>query len=273
MSPDRGPRPRPAGIVVGIGDRGLASYAAAVQLGAEEAVLRRLPLRLVHGSRPGGEQAVGSPAEMAARQQRGRRLVGGAARDLAGTPLGRELRIWAESSPQTGIDLLLAHARTAVMVVLQQRDGRDLPAGSTTAAVVAAADCTTVVTRSAVRAVGEVGVLVFVDAEHDPAPAIALAFDEAGLRGVAVSLLDGRVDGDAAQTGIRLGRAAHPHVAVRRLEVEPGRAAARVREISGDAALLVVVRPAPGQAPTTVATAVDGARCPVLLVVPVPTTT
>ncbi len=273
MSTVRGPGPRPAAIVVGIGDRGLESYHAAVRLGAEEAVLRRLPLRLVHGSRPPGEQGESSVAEMAARQQRGRRLVGGAARDLAGTPLGREIRISAESSPQTGVELLLAHAPTAVMLVLQRRDGRDRPTGSTVTAVAAAVGCTMLVTRSAMRSVGEVGVLVVLGPEHDPAPAMALAFDEAALRRVAVSVLDGRGDGGAAQLGIRLGRAAHPYVTVRQVEVEAGRTAERFREIGGEATLLVVVRPAPGRVTGTVAAAVDGVTCPVLLVVPVATPT
>lgn len=234
------PAPRstrtPAGIVVGIGGQGLETSAAAVRLGAEEAALRELPLHLVHGSRPGDREGSDGPAGMEHRQQRGRRLVNGAARDLAATPLGGGLQIVAESSPRTGLDLLLAYARTAVMLVLQREDGWDRPPGPTTRGVVAAAACPTLVTRSGQRPAGGVGVLVLLAEDHDPAPALALASIEASLRNVGVTVVDGGVD------------------------------AAAVGDLSADAALMVVVRPDGGD--TYMLGAVEQARCPVLVVAP-----
>lgn len=228
----------PAGIVVGIGGDGPSSRAA-VRLGAEEAALRRVPLLLVHGSRPAGPGDTASPPGMHARQQRGRRLVNGAARELAGTPLGRGLQISTESSPRTGIDLLLAHSRTAVMLVVQRRDGFDLPAGATTTAVTAAAECPTLVTRSDGRSDHGAAVLLLLVPGLDAAPATALASIEAALRRVRVVVLDGCGDGVAAQ--------------------------AAVREASEDAALMVVARPIAAED----ARLVDAARCPVLVVAPI----
>lgn len=228
---------------MGIGGQGVETYRAAVRLGAEEARLRQLSLRLVHGSRPARQGDPVSTAGMEHRQRRGRRLVNGAARDLAGTPLGRELQILTECSPQTGVDLLLAYGRTAVMLVLQRGDGWNLPAGPTTSAVTAAAGCPTLVTRSGERSASDVGVLVVRDLRHDPAPAIALALREASLRRITVTVLDGRGDGAAVRVAIR--------------------------DASRVAALMVVVRPVRGEAYGPVAGAVDDARCPVLMVAPV----
>lgn len=271
MHPDLRTTLGPAGVVVGIGEKGAETYRTAVRLGAEEATLRRVPLRLVHGSRPAGEGADATASRMASRQQRGRRLVNGAARDLARTPLGRDLRIWTESSPRTGIDLLLAHSRSAIMLVLQRGDEWDLPAGRTARAVTAAAGCATLITRTGDRAGGEAGVLVVLGAEHDPAAAIALAFTEASLRRIAVSVLDGRGDRAAARTAIQHARTAHPGVPVHLVDLAPARSGEGRREASADAALVVVVRPADGEARGVVVHAIDGATCPVLVVAPTPT--
>jgi hypothetical protein len=258
----------PAGIVVGIGDQGPATYRTAVRLGAEEALLRQVPLRLVHGSSPVGPERSASRSGMEHRQQRGRRLVNGAARDLAATPLGRRLRISTESSPRSGVELLLAHARTAVMLVLQRSDGWHLPAGATTSAVSAAAGCPTFVTRSGGPLGGDVGVLVVLDPEHDPTPAIALAFLEASMRGIALTVLDARGDRPAALSAIKAGEARAYDVAVRYTDVKQERQVERVRNVSKDAALMVVVRPAPSEADGLVSGALDDARCPVLVVAP-----
>lgn len=236
MLPDPGSTRTPAGIVVGISGKGLESSAAAVGLGAEEAALRGLPLRLVHGSRPVGRAGSDGPAGMERRQQRGRRLVNGAARDLAARSRGRELRIVAESAPRTGLDLLLAHARTAIMLVLQREDGWDLAVGSTTRGVLAAAACPVLVTRAGLRPADEVGVLVLLDGEHDPAAALALAATEASLRRTRLTVLDRESD------------------------------VAAVRALSAGARLLVVVRPDGGD--VYALAAVEQARCPVLVVVP-----
>jgi hypothetical protein len=247
--------------VVGIGLQGAETYSTAVLLGAQEATLRQVPLRLVHGSTPGDGRPA-SPSGLQYRQQRGRRLVDGAARDLAGSRLGRFLQISTESSPRTGVELLLAHGRTAVMIVLQRGDGH-LPAG-TTSAVTAEAGCPTFVTRSGDRLAGGVGVLVVLDPEHDPAPAIALALGEASMRKVALTVLDGREDRAAACRAIRsLGAQAHD-VPVRHVEVAPARVAERARDISKDVALMVVVRPGSGEAYGPVGDAVAHAWCPVL---------
>ena len=254
--------------MVGIGGKGIETYRAAVRLGAEEATLRHVPLRLVHGSRPAGQHGSAEPSGMESRQQRGRRLVNGAARDLAATPLGRNVQIRTESSPRTGTDLLLAHGRTALMLVLQRGDGGDLPVGRTTSAVTAAAGCPTLVTRSG-RTVGALGVLVVLDVEHDPAPAIALACTEASMRRIAVTVLDGRGDLRAARTAVLAATGDDPETAVRHLEVAQDQWAGRVRRVSRDAVLMVVVRPAEGGAPGLVADAVEDAACPVLMVVPV----
>lgn len=270
MLPDPPTSLGPAGVVVGIGGEGLETYRAAVRLGAEEATLRQVPLRLVHGSRPAGDRVHAAPSSMQSRQQRGRRLVNGAARDLAATPLGRGLRIWTESSPRTGVELLLAHSRTAVMLVLQRSAARDLPPGPTASAVAAAAACATLITRSSDRSGGrsdsDVGVLVVLDPTHDPAPAVALALAEAALRRIAVSVLEGRSEPDAAASAIAHARAGHPGVPVHLVGVDPARAGAQVLELSGQAALLVVGRPVLGAGYGRADDAVDGATCPVLVV-------
>ncbi|GAB2577772.1 hypothetical protein [Microlunatus antarcticus] len=238
MLPDRRPRARTAEVVVGIAGHGLDGCRSAVRLGAEEARLRRLGLRLVHGSRPAGQEDHLAPSGMEWRQQRGRRLVGGAARDLAVTALGRDLAIWTESSPRTAVDLLTTHARTAVLLVLQRPDGPDDPVGLTIDAVSASAWCPTLVVRSRDRAGAGVGVLVVLDPGHDAGPALVLGATEARLRGTAVTVLDGRecsvADLEAASDG---------------------------------AALMVVVRPGRG-AHGPVVDAIDVARCPVLTVAP-----
>lgn len=267
MLPDLRTTLGPAGVVVGIGGHGAETYRTAVRLGAEEATLRGVPLRLVHGSRPAGEAAYATASRMASAQVRGRRLVNGAARDLARTPLGRDLRIWTESSPRTGVDLLLAHSRSAVALVLQRGDGPDQPAGRTASAVTAAAGCATFLTRTGDRSGGDVGVLVVLGAERDPAPAMALAFTEASLRGIAVSVLDGRSDRAAAWSAIQAARSSHPEVPVALVDVA-ARPGAERREVSADATLVVVVRPAAGEGRGVVVHAIDGATCPVLIVAP-----
>ena len=267
MSPDPRTQLGPTGVVVGIGDQGFDTVRTAVRLGAEEAALRHVSLRLVHGSRPIGQKIGAASSSMEVRQQRGRRLVNGAARELAATPLGRSIQIWTESSPQTGIDLLLAHSGTAAMLVLQRVDGL-MSAGPTTSAVMVAARCPTLVTRPSDRTLGHLGVLVLLDPEQDPAPAIALAFTEASLRGSAVTVLDGRNDPDAVRTAFRVARANHPDVLISCTAVSVARPAERIRENSENATLIVVVRPARDQSGLAAA-AIDEAACPVLAVGPV----
>ncbi len=267
MSPDPRTQLGAPGVVVGIGDQALDTARAAVRLGAEEAALRHVSLRLVHGSRLIGQGTGAASSGMRFRQQRGRRLVNGAARELAATPLGRSIRIRTESSPQSGIDLLLAHSLTATMLVLQRVDGR-MPAGPTISAVMAAAECPTLVTRPSDRTTGDLGVLVLLDPEQDPAPAILLAFIEASLRSTAVTVLDGRNDPDAVRSALRRGRADHPGVPVSCIGVGPARPPGRLREISGNATLIVMVRPRRDRSGLT-ATALDDAACSVLMVAPV----
>jgi hypothetical protein len=154
------------------------------------------------------------------------------------------------------------------MLVLQRGSGWDLPAGRTASAVTATAGCPTLVTRSGDRPVGAVGVLVVLDRDQDPSPAIALAFTEASLRGTAVTVLDGSGDRAAARGAIRTIGARSPDVPLHYEEVEPARPAKRFRDVSEDAALMVVVRPGRGKAYGLVAGAIDDARCPVLMVAP-----
>jgi hypothetical protein len=267
--PHDDPARLPAGIVVGIGDQGPETYRAAVRLGAEEASLRQVPLRLVHGSSPDGPARPASPSALEYRQQRGRRLVDGAARQLARTALGRDLRISTESSPRSGVELLLAYGRTAVMLVLQRGDGRHVAPGTTTSAVTAGAGCPTFVTRSGEPLAGHVGVLLVLDPVHDPAPAIALALAEASIRGIALTVLDGRGDRPGA-AGAHQGVDVRAYdVAVRWAALGPDVPADRLRDVSTGAALMVVVRPAPDEAYGLVGGALDDARCPVLMVAPV----
>lgn len=268
MSPDPRTLRGPAGVVVGVGDEGLDTYRSAVHVAAREAALRHVSLRIVHGSKPAGQESPATASGMASRQQRGRRLVNGAARDLAATPLGQTIRIWTESSPQTGASLLLAHSRTAAMLVLQRLDG-PLSAGRTTSAVITAARCPTLVTRPGDRTDGDLGVLVLLDPEHDPAPAIALAFVEARLRGTGVTLLDGRNDPEVARPAIRLARAHHPDVSVSRIRVGTARPPHRLRELSVQGALIVVVRPGGCSESGMAAAAADDAACAVMVVAPI----
>ena len=266
MPQDHGRSRPPAGVVVGIGDQGPETYGAAVRLGAEEASLRQVPLRLVHGSSPAGAEGLASRSGMEHRQQRGRRLVNGAARDLARTRLGRGLRISTESSPQTGVEVLLAQGRTAVMLVLQRAGGWLLPAGRTISAVTAASGCPTFVTRSAPAPAGDVGVLVVLDPGHDPTPLITLALTEAFLRGTALTVLHRPGDRDDALSAVRaVGEQAHD-IPVRWTDVPTARRADQVREVSQGASLMVVVRPAAGEPDSLATAAYDEARCPVLTV-------
>lgn len=266
MSPALRPTRWPPGIVVGIGGHGLETYRIAVRLGAEEAALRQVPLRLVHGSRPTGPEGSAAATAMVSRQQRGRRLVNGAARDLAGSSLGRNIQILTESSPRTAVDLLLAHGRAAVMLVLQRGDGWDVPVGPTTRAVTAAAQCPTMVTRSAEHSARDAGVLVVLDPEHDPSLAIALAFTEASLRGGAVTVLDARVDVALARLVLGTAAAANPDVPVRYAAADRARPAEQLRELVRDAALLVMVRPEGVGTRRLTADAAEQATCPVLMV-------
>jgi len=126
------------------------------------------------------------------------------------------------------------------------------------------------ITRTGDRSGGDVGVLVVLGAEHDPAPAMALAFTEASLRRIAVSVLDGRGDRAAARTAIHRAHTRHPEVPVHLVDVA-ARSDERHRDASAGATLVVVVRPADGEARGVVVHAIDGATCPVLVVAPTPT--
>jgi hypothetical protein len=264
---------RPPGIVVGIGGGGVEEYRTAVRLGAEEARLRQVPLRLVHGSRPALARIIVDASTMEFRQRRGRRLVNGAARELAATSVGRTIQIETESSPRTGVELLLEHARSAVMVVLQ-RDDRDTAsdAGRTTTAVTADARGPTLVTRLGDRATGGLAVLVVVEPGQDPAAALTMAFAEASLRKLPLTVL-GEPGGEAAVLAgvIALGER-HADVDVRYAVLVAALLAVRVRRDSEVAALLVLTRSIPPSDPRrsvgTVSDLADSSACPVLLIAP-----
>ncbi len=253
-------RSRP--VVVGISGRGLDACREAVRLGAEEAALREAPLRLVHGSLPPRGTPRSTPA-MDLRQQRGRRLVNGAAHHLLTTAVGSEVRITTESTPETGLGVLLRWSQDAELLVLQRDDGWGSSVGLTVAVVVAEAGCPTLLTSAAGSPTGDLEVLLVLADEDDPAPAVDAALVEARLRRTGLTVLEGGRVARPVDEVLRRS-ASKQDVAVHRVRTDPDRGAQQVRELSRAAALMVVLRDADGGRGTLVAA--DDARCPVLSV-------
>jgi nucleotide-binding universal stress UspA family protein len=167
-------------IVVGID--GSASALHAADWAAQEAALRRAPLRLVHGVPLG---AVGYSGSFEAQEAQGRRYVTQAAAAVS--------RVWPEvdldievynGDPVPVLVELSRHARLVVVGSGGRRFG-GLLAGSTAVALARHGHCPLAVLRGPVperAAARQEPVVVGVDGSPTSEAALALAFEEASLR-------------------------------------------------------------------------------------------
>lgn len=178
---------------------GSAASDAAVRWAAHEAAMRRLPLKLLHAVQPTPFRSAEGPTDDAITQSQidhARRIVD-ASRALVdqlilGTPLDVHIEVqYARIAPA-----LAGASRQAWMIVVGNR-GLDAVEehvlGSVSAGLLNHAQCPVAVVHEPGSAQQHIGdgapVLVGIDGSPTSEPAIALAFDEASRRGVALVAL------------------------------------------------------------------------------------
>lgn len=175
-----------AGFPVVVGVDGSASALEAVRLAAREAMLRRRPLRIVHGfvwpllNVPLGPSPYG-PAEGGLRNQ-AEQFVAEAVAEAHKT--AQDLTVTGEVIDGRPASVLLRAAHQAALLVLGSRGlggFGGLLLGSTAVQVSAYAECPVLVVRAEPRADGPV--VVGVDGSELSKHAINFAFEEAAQRG------------------------------------------------------------------------------------------
>lgn len=177
--------PLAAPVVVGVD--GSVGCLPAVDLAAEEATLRRRPLRLVHAfiwpylRVPLGPSPYGPP-EGGLRHEAERVVADASARAHAASP---DAAVHGELITGEAAAVLLAASRTAALVVVGDRGlggFTGLLVGSVAVHLAAHATCPVLVARGSAEPAGPV--LLGVDGSPANEPAVRFAFEEASLRGV-----------------------------------------------------------------------------------------
>ncbi|WP_236790886.1 universal stress protein [Amycolatopsis sp. GM8] len=200
------------GIVAGAD--GTHASLRAVSWAAEEAALRHEPLFVINAfGIPDAFYAETVPPGdwLEDRRTESQKIVGDAVAAVeARYP---RLEIVPESTVEAPIPLLIERSRDARMIVLGSA-GRgvlgDLLAGSTTSALVAHAKCPVLVIRGDDRP--DAPLIVGVDGSLSGEPALAMAFEEAALRGAPLVAVHAWRDADYAQIfgTARAGREVEP---------------------------------------------------------------
>jgi len=171
-------------IVVGID--GSDSARVAARWAAAEAVRRHLPLRLVHAVQVPAVPYVGGFMDQGyfdELEKSGRQQVADVRAEIA--ELHPDLAVHTEAIIADPVATLIAESRTAHLLVLGSRGlggFTGILVGSTAIALVAQGRCPVAVIRGATPADGPV--VVGVDGSPASEAAVALAFEEASLRGV-----------------------------------------------------------------------------------------
>ena len=181
----------PGRVVVGV-NGALAGCRQALVFAAHEARLRNAALRLVHGCEPLATLTERQPAvPLVARERQARRQLRDAAEALRPL-LDPGTRVEFHIDPRTGVDALLDESTSADLIVVQRRDLTSLgrvTAGSTSSAVAARAHCPVAVTRAGLgSAHHRSGVVLGVDGQAGPDAAMPLAFMEAAVRRVQLTI-------------------------------------------------------------------------------------
>jgi nucleotide-binding universal stress UspA family protein len=175
-----------------VGVDGSAGSTAAVAWAAEVASRRHLELRIVHGLQlaglyyGGGISGVGAAQLFEAIQADGERAIA-EARSLAAS-IGKDLVITTQLPNEPPVPMLIDESRHARMLVVG-RSGTggftEMLVGGTAASVASHADCPVVVVRGRHDGTvpGSGPVVVGVDGSPNSEQAVAVAFEEASLRG------------------------------------------------------------------------------------------
>ncbi|MEQ0557982.1 universal stress protein [Amycolatopsis sp. NEAU-NG30] len=173
-----------------VGVDGSAGSAAAVAWAARIASLRHLQLKIVHGLQiaglyyGGGMTGIGAATLFEAVQADGERAVA-EARALAAS-IDEHLVVVTELRNDPPVPTLIEESRHARMLVVGRtgRDGfADMLIGGTAAAVAGHAHCPVAVVRGTLSP-GSGPVVVGIDGTPNSEQAVAIAFEEASLRGV-----------------------------------------------------------------------------------------
>lgn len=179
-------------VVVGIGSGG-HDYLHALAFAVSEADRRHAPLRLVHGRAPLTMAPLFramSPADEHHREAlHALEVAAGRSRRFTKGSLVVETVL----SSTTGAEALIAESRHACLLVVQRRDVSSLTrwtSGSTTERVLAHGACPVAILRADVPVQGTgSGVVVGVPDDDGAQPALAVAFEEARLRGTGLTVV------------------------------------------------------------------------------------
>lgn len=177
-------------LPIAVGVDGSPSARDAVRWAAREAVMRGAPLLLLSSVSVGGIVGVGIPASFFDElREAGERVVAEAVMLAQAEDPEGKLAVRTELSSRTAVEALLEHSRSAHMVVLGTRGLGEATrglVGSVTSAVARHAHCPVAVITGLPRP-GERDlegpIVVGVDGSANSEPAVALAFEEASLRG------------------------------------------------------------------------------------------
>ncbi|NKQ52049.1 universal stress protein [Amycolatopsis sp. K13G38] len=190
-----------AAVVVGID--GTPASVRAVRWGAREAALRHAPLTIIHAfGIPDAFYGEAMPPGtwLRSRQQASQALLEEAA--VAATSAHLGLAVRTESSVDAPIPMLLQRSREARMLVLGSAERGvlgDLLSGSVIGALSGHVECPLLVVRGDDSQPADAPVVVGVDGSPANAPAVALAFEEASLRGVPLVAVHSWSDADSEQ--------------------------------------------------------------------------
>ncbi|WP_370961621.1 universal stress protein [Amycolatopsis sp. cg9] len=280
---------------------GSAGARAAVAWAARIASLRHLELKIAHGLRVagryygGGLSGAGAETLFDAIRADGERAVADA-RALAAA-VDRDLTITSQVHNDPPVPALIDESRHARLLVVAHTGAggfTGMLVGGTAASVAAHAHCPVAVVRGrhGATAVPEAGpVAVGIDGSPNSEPAIAVAFEEASLRGVPLVAVHAWTDttaedprgptrpeaGEAAEDRLLTQRLAgrpekYPDVGIRRVLVRD-RPRHALLDVSAEAQLVVVGSRGRGGFTgmvlgSTSQALVQHARCPVLVVRP-----
>lgn len=279
------PSVAPGSVVVGVDDHEDSSERALWEA-ALWAARHQTDITLVTGIGRCHE----SPGEVSDsfRRRRALHAVHGAAHRLARSTDIRQ-RIHTSVIDQSATDALLGASAYASLIVVQRperRAGARCRVGSMTAAVVTRASCPVLVVHADDQIVMRRGVLAVVDARGPSDSGLAVAFEEARLRGVPLTVArcrtglrgvsaDGRLEPDRVETEtlamVRACQRRFPEVRLQQpFPVVPSQAG--LLGLARDCELLVAssLGPTPGERGLCLATRhlIAEAACPVLVVPP-----
>ena len=256
-------------VVVGVDEVGHRFSSVALRYAAAEARARRTGIVVVHGAAEDAtSRARRGTTPSAERLAHGEQVVAAAARVLRRL-VGGDVPLTLRSTPDTGVESLLAASETAGLVVVQRQAGSTLNrllAGSTASTVAAQARCPVVVVHADDHPVEPGGVVVGVDQRGHSGAAVLQAVAEASWREVSLTAVQAweapldspphltyvpadaserRAARDAAERSLAESlaglQARYPDVEIHRKLVH-GDAVAALLDASTDAQLLVVGR-------------------------------